>query len=239
MIEIIQWPPVHYCTYSLHGRLFEQQPDEPFITTMQDGTVDTDLKRQTPGWINRIQRFGMQNNIPKKEWDEQSIYYSLVPKLPPALRSKYFREARSTFLTPNQLMSAVPHSAPVPAGLAQAAGLVGVADSDSDLPVRLATLNADKWLATLKKWVAADPANRKSKTVAGPPWWYAAHSLALNPDRTTTPQRFIGVWLGSFPCRLCRIGGRIYIARHPVPGWEGFAQWVNDIHQYVTERKTR
>lgn len=240
MIEIIQWPPVHYCTYSLHGRLFEQQPDEPFVTRMQDGSVDTDLKRQTPGWINRIQRFGIQNNIPKKEWDEQSIYYSLVPKIPPELRKKFFREVQSDFQPQTNLKKMpTPHNAPVPEGLAAAAGFPGVAADDPDLPIKLATLSPDKWLAVLKKWLAADPTNRKSKTVAGPAWWMALHTVALNPTNLTTPMRFVGVWVGSFPCRLCRIGARIYIARHPVPGWSGFAQWANDMHQYVTERKSR
>lgn len=239
MIEVIQWPPVHHCTYSLHGRLFIQEPDEPFVTHLLDGTVDTDPKRQTRGWVNRIQRYGIQNSIPKTEWNEQTIYYSLLPKIPVDLRKKFFRESPSGFLHQvHQTMSATPHNAPVPAGLALAAGFAHVADDDPDLPRQLATLSPDKWLAVLKKWVSADPA-RKSKTVAGPAFWYALHTVTLNPTKTTTPNRFVGVWLGSFPCRTCRIGGRVYIARHPVPGWEHFAQWANDIHNYVTERKNR
>jgi hypothetical protein len=238
MIDIIQWPPIHYCTYSLLGRRFEQGPDEPFVTRMLDGEVDTDLKRQTPGWINRIQRFGIQNNIPKTEWDEQTVLYSLLPKIPAELRKKYFRESPSSFQHQvHQTIMSNPHTAPVPLGLAEAAGFPGVADDDVDLPRKLATLSPDKWLAVLKKWVAADPVTRKSKTVAGPAFWYALHTVALNPTNTTTPNRFVGVWLGSFPCRTCRIGGRVYIARHPVPGWQNFAQWASSIHDYVTFKR--
>lgn len=239
MIEVIQWPPVHHCTYSLHGRLFVQEDGEPFVTRMLDGTVDTDPKRQTRGWVNRIQRYGIQNKLPEKEWTEEQIYSSLLPRIPMELRGKFFRQVESSSPTPHQIMSAIPHNAPVPKGLAAAAGYPSVADGDVDLPAILATFNADKWLAVLKKWVAADPQNRKSKTVAGPAWWWAAHSLALNPDRKTTPNRFIGVWLGLFPCRTCRIGGRVYIARHPVPGWEHYREWLNDLHNYVTERKNK
>ena len=237
MIELIQWPPLHYATYSLLGRKFEQTGDEPFVTYMLDGSVDTDLTRQAPGFINRIQRFGIQNKLPKIEWDEQTILYSLLPKMSVGLRGKYFRHTLSgSQKLHTALMSARVHTAPVPQGMAEAAGFAGVADNDPDLPRRLATLNPDKWNAVLRKWVMADP-ERKSKTVAGPAWWWALHSVAMNPTPTTAPNRFVGVWIGMFPCRLCRLGARVYIARHPVPGWEHFESWAAGVHDYVTHIK--
>ena len=239
MIQVIQWPPLHYCTYSLLGRRFEQEDGEPFVVYNRDGTVDNDLTRQTPGFINRIQRFALQNRIAKKEWDEQSIYYSLLPKLPLELRPKFFKITRSDFQTTHaQVMNANPHHAPVPTGLAAAAGFGSVADSDPDLPQRLATLSPDTWVTVLKKWVDADPENRKTKTAAGPIWWYSLHTVALNPSAKIKPNNFVGEWLNRFPCRKCRIGARIYFARHPVPkDWSSFAAWADQLHQYVTSRK--
>jgi hypothetical protein len=238
MIEVIQWPPVQYCTYSLLGRRFEQEPDEPFVVKMRDGNVDTDLARQTPGFVNRIQRFGIQNKINRKEWSEENIYYSLLPKLPLELRPKYFRITQSDFQATHQkLMSATPHNAPVPAGLAEAAGFRGVAASDPDLPLQLAALTPEQWIGVLKKWVAADPVARKAKTVAGPCWWWSLHSVALNPNHKSTPQNFVGQWLGHFPCRRCRISARAYIGSHPYPDWAGFVAWANDFHNHVTNTK--
>ena len=234
MIQCIQWPPVHYCTYSLLGRRFEQEPDAPFVVYMRDGTVDTDLTRQTPGFINRIQRYGIQNKVDRQAWTEENIFYSLLPKLPLELRGKFFRI--TPYASPSPQMSVTPHTAPVPAGLAAAAGFPSAAENDPDLAAKLATLSPEKWLGALKRWVAADPA-RRTETAAGPAWWWAIHSVALNPVATSTPANFVGVWLGLFPCRKCRIGGRIDIARNPVPGWESFAQWASDIHNDVTSIK--
>lgn len=126
------------------------------------------------------------------------------------------------------------HPAPVPYGLAFAAKLDGVAEAD--VPAQLAAQTPDQWILTLRRWLAVDPA-RKSKTIAGPAWWYAAHCVALNPTNTIAPNKFIGVWLGSFPCRICRIGARVYIARKPIPGWLNFQKWLSDMHDYVTSRK--
>ncbi len=238
MIEVIQWPPIHYCTYSLLGRRFEQEADEPFVVKMRDGTVDTDLTRQTRGFVNRIQRFGIQNKIPRKEWNEESIYYSLLPKLPLELRPKFFRITQSDFqATHHKVMSATPHTAPVPAGLAEAGGFKGVAASDPDLPLRLAALTPEQWIPVLKKWVAADPVPRKGKTVAGPCWWWALHSVTLNPSSKSTPLNFVGAWLGNFPCRKCRISARAFVGSNPVPGWDQFHGWADSFHNFVSSKK--
>jgi hypothetical protein len=239
MIQLIQWPPVRYCSFSLLGRVFEQEPDEPFVTHLPDGSVDVDLVKQTPGFINRIQRFGLQNKIDHHLWDEQTIFFSLLPKMPLELREKFFKNVLSDFQTTHtRVMSARVHTAPVPPGTAAAAGFTGVADSDPDLPARLALFNADKWMSVLKKWMAADPDNRKTRTAAGPVFWYAIHTLAMNRDPAINPNRFVGLWIGAFPCRKCRIGARAYIARNPVPGWEHFPKWASDMHDYVTARKS-
>ena len=238
MIEVISWPPIHYCTYSLLGRRFEQEPDEPFVTRLQNGQVDTDLARQTPGFVNRIQRFGIQNKTPRKEWSEEAIYYSLLPKLPLELRGKFFRITPSDFQTNHQrVMSAVPHNAPVPEGLAEAAGLKGVAATDPDLPLRLAAQSPTQWITTIRKWVSVDPKARGSKSAAGPVWWYALHTVAKNPVSVAIPQNFVGQWLNYFTCRKCRIKARAYIGSHPTPDWAGFPAWANDFHNYVSSTK--
>lgn len=236
MIQLLQPPPIQYGQFSLHGRVFTWEPDEPFVTKMLDGSVDTDLTRQTPGFINRIQRYGLQNNYPQTLWDEQSILYSLLLKIPLELRPKFFKQNASASHMALQKVNV--HTAPVPHGLATAAGFPHVAEDDPDLPVKLAQQTPDKWLATLKKWIDADPANRKTKTAAGPAFWWALHSVALNPV-PSTPLSFVGKWKGMFPCRKCRIGASIYFARHPVPDWSSFAKWASDLHDYVTAKKNR
>lgn len=238
MIQVIQWPPTAYAVFSLHGRMFVQDEEEPFVTLMLDGSVDTDLKRQTPGFVNRIQRYGIQNSLPREEWDEQNVYFSVLQRIPLELRGKFFRNIQSISApAPIQMSLENVHKAPVPLGLAEAAGL-GVAADDPDLPAALAQQNPDKWLATLARWVQVDPAARKTKTAAGPVWWWAAHSVALNPTPASTPLRFVGLWLGRFPCRRCRLDTRNYIAKHPVPGWDQFPKWLDDFHNFVTTKKS-
>lgn len=98
MIKLVQHPPVHTAVFSVRGKMFTQDPEEPFVVFMRDGSVDTSFKNLTPGFINRIQRFGMQNNIPNDEWSLERIYFNVLQRLPLPLRSKYFR-SESSFQT--------------------------------------------------------------------------------------------------------------------------------------------
>lgn len=243
MTGLLQWPPLHVCVYSLHGHTLRQEPDEPFVTFMADGSVDTDLKRQTPGFINRIQRFGIQNKLSPELWSEDTIYASLLERLPLSLRGKFFRPDQSgsprTPVLRHTIMNAVPHpQAPVPPGLAAAAGYPDVADDDPDLPLRLAAQTPERWHVTLRKWLEADPARRATRTQAGPAWWYALHVVARNPHGNASPLRFVGVWLGRFPCRRCRIRARAYIGRVPPPRtWAEFPGWADRFHNHVTATK--
>lgn len=235
MIQLLQWPPQKYSTYSVRGRVFEWKEDEPFVVFMKDGSVDTDPKRLTPGFVNRVQRYGRQNGFNESEWELEKIYFDILQRIPLPLRARFFRSTESTSPTP--MADLRPHDAPVPSGLAKAAKL-DVVDSDPDLPLALAAISADEWVKVLSRWVKEDPVNREPKTVSGPVWWWSAHSVSKNTGQSrTTPLHFIGLWLGSFPCRKCRINARRYIAKHPVPNWGGFEAWVNSFHLHVTASK--
>lgn len=245
MIQLLEWPPQEYASFSVKGRVFEWKDEDAFVV-FKNGTVDLDASAD--GFINRIQRYGVQNSIDSSEWDIQKIYFTILQKLPLQLRGKYFRMDPSSSLPPAKVMakpnpqlqmSAIvnPHDAPIPTGLIEAARLENVAADDPDAPALLARQTPEQWLFTLKRWLAKDTLNRKSKKVAGPVWWYALHSVALNPSPSSTPIKFIGQWIGTFPCRLCRLGARVYMAGHPAPSWPLFAKWANDIHNYVTARK--
>jgi hypothetical protein len=231
MIDLISWPPRQYGVFKVKDQPFTWDEKEPFVTRKRDGKVDLD--HTTPGFVNRILRYGKQNLIPPIEWHEEKIYSEIYEKIPHPLRVKFFRKVESNF--PN--MPTRPHNAPIPRGFAKAAKLDGVADDDPDLPMALARLSPENWLELLNRWLRADKSIRESKHIAGPAWWWAGHSVAMNPSPTINPLRFVGQWIGTFPCRHCRIESRRYVAKFPVPGWGAFEQWVSDFHNYVTSRK--
>jgi len=235
MIQLVQWPPQQYTSFSVRGRLFEWKENEPFVSLMKDGTIDTDPKRLTPGFVNRVQRYGRQNGFNESEWELQQIYFAILQRIPLPLRSKFFKNTPSDFRTP--LEDVKIHPAPVPSGFAKAAKPYAVEDQDPELPLKLARLTPDEWLALLKRWLLDDQKTRKATDVAGPAWWWAGHSVSKNPTDKTTPMHFVGLWLGTFPCRKCRISARRYIARHPIPDWAGFEGWMNTLHNHVNASK--
>lgn len=234
MITLLQWPPQNSATFSVRGRVFTWDGDEPFITLTKTGAVNTDPKELAPGFINRIQRYGRQNGFSEEEWQLEKIYFNVLQKIPKTLRGKYFKNIESSS---QNVSEPIPNTkAPVPSGFALAAKLDGVADDDPDLPLTLARLKPDEWLALLKRWVSVSE-DREGKTVAGPAWWYALHTVAKNPYNGTTPLHFVGLWVGNFPCRICRINARRWIGKHPVPDWKEFDQWADTLHSHVTASK--
>lgn len=237
-----KWPPMSYGTYSMRGRSFIWKEDEPFVTKAKSGEVDTDLQTQAPGFLNRIMRHAKSNGFAATEWDVQTIYQSIFRKMPAALQKAYF-ETRSAVLTPpplrvNPKREVRPHTALLPLGLLDAAKAIVNVGEVNDEREFLALLSPEQWLKVLRKWKVKYPAEATLKAISGPPWWYALHSVALNPPIKGSPGQFVNYWLAQLPCPLCKSHFRQYLSKHTPPkDWSQFAQWASGAHDWVSAHK--
>lgn len=224
------WPPPQFCRFTLRGTLFEQEAGEPYVTRW-NRSPDVDQERLSPGWLNRIQRYGLVNGIPEAEWHEDTVSFCVLSQMPEALRRRWAPAPPD--LTMNE---PTVHAAPVQKEWLLAAN----AASES----ALAGMTIGGWLRTLKAWKAGFPDDARVRDKAGPLWWWCAHSVALNPSGGTvhkpdmTPHQFLVYWLGLFPCKKCRrkFGARIK-EQPPSDDWAEFPAWVSAAHDWVTAHK--
>ena len=222
-----QWPPLLHCWYQLNGILFEQDENEPFVTYENDQiSTSTEAK----GFLNRVARYGHANSLLESEWSEDTISKVILDHLPLSIRHKYHDEdlaADEHFTVQSNL-----HTATAPANLLLAAGV-------HDL-LGLSRLTAGQWLGAIKKWKKEYPEDAKHKSLSGPCWWWAAHSVALNYENAgMNPRQFVVYWLALYPCQKCKTKFEMeWLIPNPAPDdWQDFEKWISDAHDFVTSHK--
>lgn len=221
------WPPQQYCWLYLSDVLFQQGDGQPFVVYL-DGEIDT--RQEADGFLNQVARYGKANNMPPETYSEDTLSKIILDHLPLSVRDKFCPpspEATEDFSIATTL-----HPVPVPASLMLSAGFNDV--------LALTRQTPGHWLALLKKWKKDYPEDAKQKKLAGPIWWWAAHSIALNySDPAMTPRQFVVYWLSMFPCQQCRSKfEHEWIMPNPVPDeWEDFKFWISEAHDFVTSHK--
>lgn len=221
------WPPQQYCWLYLSGILFKQGDGQPFVV-YQDGQIDT--RQEADGFLNQVARYGKANNLPADTYSEETLSKIILDHLPLSIRGKFCPDELPA--SEDFSLDVVLHPCPVPASLILAAGFVDT--------LSLARQSPGKWLALLKKWKKEYPEDAKQKKLAGPIWWWAAHSVSLNcSDPAMTPRQFVVYWLALFPCLQCRSKfEHEWIMLNPVPDdWDEFKFWISQAHDFVTSHK--
>lgn len=222
-----QWPPFHYCWYQLNGILFEQQDNEPFVTYQND---EISTSEEANGFLNRIAKYGKANSLPEDSWSESKITKVILDHLPLSIRERFVdivSELDEAYTPPTIL-----HTAPIPANLLSSAQVPDI--------LGLSKLTASQWIIALERWRTEYPEEANHKKLAGPVWWWAAHSVSLNyTDAAMPPNQFVVYWLSLFPCPHCRIKFETeWLRPNPAPeAWENFKSWISQAHDFVTSHK--
>lgn len=226
-MKFVTWPPQQHCWLYLSDVLFQQGDGQPFVV-YQDGEIDT--RQEADGFLNQVARYGKANNMPPETYSEETLSKIILDHLPLSARDKYCPPATPADI--NFSIESTLHPVPVPASLMLSAGFNDV--------LALSRQSIGQWIGLLDKWKKDYPEDAKHKKLAGPVWWWAAHSISLNyTDPAMSPEQFVVYWVSLFPCQQCRITFETqWLQSNPVPkDWEDFKFWISQAHDFVTSHK--
>ncbi len=221
------WPPQQYCWLYLSDVLFQQGDGQPFVVYL-DGEIDT--RQEADGFLNQVARYGKANNMPGELYSEDTLSKIILGRIPYSIRSRFVdlvSELDEVYTHPTIL-----HTAPIPANLLSSAQVPDI--------LELSKLTAGQWIGVLERWKTEYPEEANHKKLAGPVWWWAIHSVALNyRDSSMTGREFVVCWLSLFPCSLCRSKFETeWLLKNPTPeNWENFNLWASQAHDFVTSHK--
>ena len=229
MIKLISWPPSPL-TFTLSKQSFTWEGNQPFIETDPQGEI-------VGGWLNQILAYGKANNLPEESYSVQTVYKSLVKQL--SHPENFFDLPPSPQTIDLTAPSGKPPSAPLPPSVEKIARqLFPRRKWGADAAKTVAELGPSDWLSVLERWKQVTPENQQHSDTAGPVWWYAIHSLALNHGEQPepSPESWINFWHGAFPCDKCRR----HFYKCPVPKakkWEDLFAYADEAHNWVTANK--
>lgn len=225
----IQWPPPTGLSYHCINESFKWDGTEPFYETDSQGQV-------SGGWVHKILRYAKANN---HEVTLDMIYEALAAQLPVVLRSMYFRESPNAPGVDLSVPSPRLSKAVLPASLVKAARIAlpnqkwGVAADEAVV----GEFTDQQWLRTLRDWKIRFSRMGDLPSVAGPVWWYAIHTLALNcAGLQSDCGTWVNYWHGEFPCKTCRQ----HFTKCPVTkprSWADLEAYAGAAHDWVSANK--
>lgn len=229
-MKFTTWPPLQHCWLYLSDVLFQQGDGQPFVIYDRDGNIDT--RQEADGFLNQVARYGKANNLPEEKYSEDALSKIVLGHIPLSIQARFYTPEVVSEPIVNFSIDSVLHPSPVPASLILAAGF--------NDPLALSRQTPSQWLTLLQKWKDDYPNEASHKKLAGPVWWWAIHSVALNyRDSSMTTREFVVCWLSLFPCPLCRTKFETeWLLKNPTPeNWEDFNNWISQAHDFVTSHK--
>lgn len=194
--------------------------------------VWSEVEESFDAWLEKIARYGRDNQRAKEEWSQDTVLRSLreqlgdqadqyiLPDGPQPGVALDFKASDSN--PPKSLVLATKLAFPRLPVLAVASGVLN-------------NLTSNEWITVIRVWKEQNP--EATREEAGRVWWFILHTLAANCSKETAD---VGTWIERwhkrFPCKAC-VDHFIKCPVQRPTDWAGLAQFANDAHNWVTSNK--
>lgn len=189
-------------------------------------------------WVETIASYGRANSLPEDQWSQQAVYTELARQLGSAA-GDYFKAPRPLPGVDMSMPCSKVHTTPVPEHLLKTAQSLHPGrkwDAAAAAEV-LGELSPSQWLKLLRTWKAQNPVKANMTEVAGPIWWYALHTLALNCEGLPgEPGTWVNHWHADYPCEKCRKHFNKCPFAKPTK-WVDLFDYADAAHNWVTANK--